>query len=168
MHSLQKKTVAFLCLLIVAVPVLLSLKFILEQRIIMQEAEEKLHTEVLQSITVAKVDIVWVKVGKEILLGDELFDIKYTESKADSLIFTGFFDTQETALLAGFKKYTESNNSDNPLSDFTFKCIFSPVFNNYHKIVYETEWVTISNPYALFSEILPVAPCQQFIQPPRF
>jgi len=167
MRPLQKRIIALLCLLIVAIPVLLSLKFIVQESMIMQEVDEKLNTEALQSVTVAKKDIIWVKADREILLGDELFDIKYNESKNDSIIFTGFFDSKETELLAGFKKYTESNNNDNPLSDFTFKFLFSPVFNNYHTIVYETGWVNVSSHYPLFTETLPAAPSRTFIQPPR-
>lgn len=163
----QKKIVAFLFLLIVAVPVFLSLKFILEENLLLQEVDEKLNTEVLQTVQLAKKDIVWIKAGKEILIEGEFFDIKYVESKMDTLFLTGFFDNEETELMEGFKQYTENNSNNNPFSKSTFKFLFSPVFNSYHEIVYNADWQAISNKYALFAEALPSAPCLPFAEPPR-
>lgn len=168
MGSLPKKIVAFLFLLIVAVPVFLSLKFILEENLILQEVDEKLNTETLQTVQLAKKDIVWVKAGKEILIEDEFFDIKHIEVKNDSFVLTGFFDNEETELMEGFKTYTENNNSTTtPLNKIAFKFLLSPVFNNYHEIVYGTGWSPVSNLYAPFAETLPAAPCLPFTEPPR-
>jgi hypothetical protein len=167
MGHLQKKIVAFVFLLIMAVPVFISVNFILQENMIQEEVDEKMNTVTLQSITVAKVDIVWLRAGKEILLGDRLFDVKNVETKNDSLILTGYFDTEETELLAGFKKYTESNNNDSPLSKSIFKFLFSPVFNHHYELVYEAGWLAVSNQYHLFSETLPPPPSLSFTHPPQ-
>jgi len=153
-------------LLIMAVPVFLSLKFIVEESLILLEVEEKLETETLLAVKVAKTDIIWIKPGKEILLGGQFFDVKHTESKNDTLILTGYFDIEETELLDGFKKYTD-NNHHNPLSKSVFKFLFSPFFNSPHEINYETGWLAVSNQYPLFDETLPASPCLSFIHPPQ-
>jgi hypothetical protein len=167
MHRLQHKLIALVFLLIVAVPVLLSVKFILEENLIQEEVEEKMNTAVLKSISIPKADIIWIKAGKEILLDDKLFDVKNFTVKKDTITLTGYFDDKETELLAKFKKYTETNDRDNPLSKLAFKFLFCPVYNNYAEIVYETSWHFISNKYHSFEEMLPAAPSRSFTHPPQ-
>jgi hypothetical protein len=167
MPRLQYKITAFVFLLIIAVPVFLSVKFILEENLIQEEVEEKMNTVVLRSVSIAKADIIWIKAGKEILLDDKLFDVKNFAVKKDTIILTGYFDDKETELLAKFKKYTETNDRDNPLSKLAFKFLFCPVYNNYDEIVYETSWHFISNKYYSFDEMLPAAPSLSFTHPPK-
>ena len=167
MGALQKKIVAFMFLLIVAIPLCLSIKFILEESLILMEVDEKMETVALQTIAVAKTDIVWMKKDKEIRVGDQLFDIKHTATRNDTLILTGYFDTEETVLLSEFKRYTDSNNNDNPLSKSAFKFLFSPVFNSHYEIVYGAGWLAVSNQYRSFSEMLPAPPCHAIVHPPQ-
>ncbi len=167
MQRLQHKLIAFVFLLIVAVPVFLSLQFILEKKLIQEEVDEKMKTAVLQTIRIPKADIIWIKAGKEILLDDKLFDVKHFESTNEMVTLTGFFDTEETELLSRFKKYTDTNNRDNPLSRSAFKFLFCPVYNSHAEIVYETSWQSISRQYYSFKEMLPAAPILSFTQPPQ-
>jgi len=167
MYSLTKKIIAFVFLLTVSVPVCLSVKFILEQALIEEEADEKMNTVVLQKVSIAKADIVWIKAGKEILLDGKLFDIKYTESNNDIVTFTGFFDTEETEVVEKFKKYTEANDRKNPLSKMAFKFLFCPMYMSPVEVVYGSAWHNIKNQYYSFDEMLPPAPGYTFIHPPQ-
>jgi hypothetical protein len=167
MGPVQKKIVAFMFLLIMAIPVFISAKFILEESLILLGVDEKMETETLQSIAIAKTDIVWLKTGKEVLVGDQLFDVKHAESRNDSLFLTGYFDAEETELLSEFKKYTEGDNNDSPLNKSALKFLFSPVFNGHYQIVYDAGWLAVSNQYAAFAESLPPSPSLSFIHPPQ-
>jgi hypothetical protein len=166
MGPLQRKIVACMFLLMMAVPVFLSLKFILEESLILLEVDEKMETETLHSISIAKADVIWIRAGKEVLVNDEFFDVKRTELRNDSLILTGYFDTEETELLGSFKKYTERNNNG-PFGKSLFKFLFSPFFHSRDEIIHETGWLSVSNQYPLFSETLPASPCLPFIHPPQ-
>jgi len=167
MYSLTKKIIAFVFLLVVSVPVCLSVKFILEQALIEEEADEKMHTAVLQKVSIAKADIVWIKPGKEILLDGKLFDIKFTVSGNDTVTFTGFFDTEETEVVEKFKKYTETNGRENPLSKMAFKFLFCPMYFSQLEIAYGSNWQQVKNQYYSFDEMLPPAPGYPFIHPPQ-
>jgi hypothetical protein len=167
MPDVQNRMIAFLFLLIVAVPLLLSAKFILEENLIQQEVEEKMSTAVLQSINIAKADIVWVRNGKEILVGDKYFDVRHFEMNGEMVTLSGYFDSEETELVSAFKKYTDDNNRDNPLSKSAFNFLFPAVYNSFTQIFYGSNWHSISNNYYSFSEMLPAAPSLSFILPPK-
>lgn len=167
MGLLQRKMIAFIFLLIVAVPLLSSLKFILEESLIMLEVEEKMHTEKLVTISIPKKDVVWIKAGKEIMIQGELFDIKKMESDIDAFYFTGYFDTEETELFSLFKKYTEKATENDASGKSVIKFLFPPVFNACQEVLCEINWEAVSNQYAQFDESLPVSPCRSLLQPPR-
>lgn len=167
MYRLSTKIIAFFFLLIVSVPVLLSLHFLLQEMIIQQEVEEKLKTDVLQSVRVARADITWIRANKEVLLNGELFDVKYVETDNEIITLTGFFDTAETKLLADLKKYTEHSSQDNPASEFSFEFQYLPLYNSYFQITCERDWRSISNQYHSFVAMLPTAPGLPFTHPPR-
>ena len=62
-------------------PLLFSFYFIIHQKVIHHRMEEKLERSFLQTIKLKKEDLVWVKKGKEILVGNHLFDIKSIAEK---------------------------------------------------------------------------------------
>jgi hypothetical protein len=167
MYRLSTKITAFFFLLIVSVPVLLSLNFILTEMQIQQEVEEKLKTEVLQTIRVAEAEITWIRAGKEVLLNGRLFDVKYISSDNNVVTLTGFFDTEEAKLFSDLKNYTEHGSKDNPASEFAFKFQFPPVYISHFEMTFETNWRSISNQYHSFVSILPTAPNLTLIHPPR-
>lgn len=167
MYLLSTKITAFFFLLIVSVPVLLSLNFILKEMRIQHEVEEKLKTEVLQTIQVAKAEITWIRAGKEVLLNGRLFDVKHISSDNNMVTLTGFFDTEETKLFSDLKNYTEGGSKENPGSDFTFKFQFPPFYSSHFEMNFDTNWRCISKQYHSFISILPTAPSLSVIHPPR-
>lgn len=167
MYRLHKQIIAFLFLLIVAVPLFVSLKFILEESLIQQAVEEKMNTVELQSVTVSKADIVWIRAGKEILVGNKIFDVKDFKTKDGVVTLTGYFDTEETALLSAYKNYTEKNNQDNPLSKSAFKFLFSTDYYSHKEIIPERNWQLVSATWPVFDEKLPLFPDLSFTQPPK-
>ena len=166
-HGLTNKLIAFTFLLIVSVPIFLSIKFILKEILIEQEVEEKMKTEVLQSVRIAKAAVNWVKLDKEILFDNKIFDVKYFESTDDIVTLTGFFDSQETELITELKKYAEGNDKENPFSELVFKFQFSPLYNSHAEMSCSTNWHCISNQYHSFVSTLPVAPTLDFTHPPK-
>lgn len=167
MYRLSTKIIAFFFLLIVSVPVLLSLNFILKEVHIQQKVEEKLKTEILQTIRITKAEITWIRAGKEVLLNGRLFDVKYISSDNNIVTLTGFFDTEETKLFTDLKNYTEHGGKENTDSEFAFKFHFPPFYSSYFEMTFETNWHCISKQYHSFVSILPTAPGLTLIHPPR-
>ena len=52
----------------------------------------------MQTVLIAAAEIHWVKSGKEILIGYRLFDVKEYHANETSIIVTGVFDNEETAV----------------------------------------------------------------------
>ena len=59
---------------------------------------ERLEHSNLEEITLAKKDVVWYEEGKEIIIGGNLFDVKSSTVKNDSVVFKGLFDQKESQL----------------------------------------------------------------------
>ena len=154
-------------LAIMAAPVFLSVKFIIEQTLIEQEVEEKMNSVVLQSITISNADITWVKAGKEILVAGKYFDVKSYEINNGVATLTGYFDNEETGLLTELKKHTENNGKDNILSKYAFKYLFPIVYNSFIQMLFDRNQFRVSNIYYSFCEMLPTSPSLAFIQPPK-
>jgi len=76
----------------------------------------------LHTIIIAKTDLRWVKPGKEIVLGENMFDIKTMIDQGDgTLLVTGIYDFEETLLLGHMKK---SQNDDNANSNKQLVLLF--------------------------------------------
>jgi hypothetical protein len=71
---------------------------------------ERLEHSNLEEITLAKKSVRWYKKGKEIIIGNSLFDVKSSTLKTDSITFTGLFDEKETLLKKNIDLLTEHQN----------------------------------------------------------
>lgn len=166
MLQLKNKIIAFTLLLIIAVPVFLSLNFLLKENIIQQEADEKMETVVLKSVRIPAADLIWVRKGKEALIDGRLFDIKSFKTENGLVTLLGYYDDKETKLLDEYKNIAD-NSTNNPLSKLVFKFLFLAVYNSCYTITYTAGWHAVSNRYYSFDDMLPAAPALAFIQPPR-
>lgn len=105
-----KRIIAFSFVLTGLMPVLFPLFFLCKQQLIRDEMKERLERQMLQTVTVSKADVVWVKYKKEIRIHDKMFDIESFTIKNDQYIFTGLYDEEETALNNYFERNTEQKN----------------------------------------------------------
>lgn len=79
-------------------PILLLLGLQVWQQEVRREMKEKLETAELQTLVLRATEWHWKEEGKEIRVGDQLFDIRTMEKEGDRYRFTGLFDHQETAI----------------------------------------------------------------------
>ncbi len=79
-------------------PVLVAMWYCTSQAIIYHQMETALQREHLETITLKTADITWVKESKEILLGNQLFDVKTIVTNGNETTLTGLFDHQEKLL----------------------------------------------------------------------
>jgi len=74
--------------------------------------KRELEAGKLTTITLKADKIYWVKKGKEITVGEKMFDVKKALSNSDGTVtFTGLFDDEETLVKQLLKKSQEENNS---------------------------------------------------------
>lgn len=167
MNRLHKQIIALLFLLIAAVPLFFSMKFIVQEGLLHQAVEKKMKSVELQTITIAKKDIVWIKAGKEILLDDKFFDVKQFHIKDEMVTLTGYFDTEEDELVSSYKKQTEKNNRNNPFNNSVVKFLFSTDYTSYKELLLEKHWQLVSAAWPVFEEKLLQHTKQPLIQPPN-
>ncbi len=73
----------------------------------------------LHRLTLQAKDLHWVREGKELMLNDQLFDVRdvrYLENGAVAL--TGLFDEEESLLVENLKKNTEQSGQERILGQF--------------------------------------------------
>jgi len=97
----------------ISAPVIFPFLLQSRQRSIQHQMKERLEESILHTITVAEHDLRWVKEGKEIALGNKLFDVKTIASGSNgNFILTGLFDDEETMLLNQMKKKQQEEESN--------------------------------------------------------
>jgi hypothetical protein len=101
-----------LLLVLTAVPVTYLFVFQAHQHSIRQRMEERLENEMLHTLVIPKNELRWVKPGKEIILGENMFDIKtMTDQGNGMLLVTGIYDYEETSLVLQMNKSQDQENS---------------------------------------------------------
>ena len=108
MSFISRKIMASLLLLLLVAPAVYFLSVPIRQALIRNAMKEKLENSLSQSISLDPAGIRWVRQGKELLIGDRLFDVKHiAPEKGGTVRVTGLFDEEETALLGQLKKEQE-------------------------------------------------------------
>jgi hypothetical protein len=130
-----KKILPVVMLTLIAAPFLFFVCFVVQQKVQQHRMLEKLEHVSLQSISINKADIIWVKNSKEVLIGGELFDVKSYSFVNDKIILTGLFDKDEDALKKNYANKLYPNNKKSiPTDELVLKCMFFCAINNHNTI----------------------------------
>lgn len=110
MQQLNRKIIALFLLVLVLAPLSYLCLSEIRQQQIRNEMREKLEEESLQTLVLEAAAVKWFEPGREILIGDRLFDIKETLAISNEHIaFTGLYDEDETRLV---KQLNETREND--------------------------------------------------------
>jgi hypothetical protein len=127
MGGRNQKITAFLLLVLILAP--LSYMFILQsrQQRIRQRMKYQLEQSLLQDIVMPAAELQWFKPGKEIVIDNQLFDIKCIRYGEDGNAYiSGLFDKEETILVYAMKKdWNEQNRNSSRQVIQLFKMIQS-------------------------------------------
>ncbi len=127
-----KKILAFVMLTLIAAPFIFFVCFLLQQKVQQHHMLEKLENASLQSISINKADIIWVKENKEVLIEGKLFDIKSYAILNDKIILTGLFDKDEDAIKKNYADKLQSNKNESlPTNELILKCMFCCAINDF-------------------------------------
>ncbi len=72
------------------------------------QAKRRLEEESLQTITLLRTDLHWIKKGKELLLNKKHFDVKNIVVTGQIATVTGFYDEQETYIARLLERNNQS------------------------------------------------------------
>jgi len=164
----SKKISALGLLLLVAIPLFFSVAVLVKQKILHYQRNKKFDKEILQTITVSRENIYWVKPGKEILFDGKLFDVKSFTTDGKSISLLGFFDHKEDKLVQQIVKLAQQKSqSNNPFSTSGIKFLFFPVYLSQPEIANTAFWKFISQQYYSFDEMIPAAAGLSLTHPPQ-
>ena len=94
--------------------------------------KQRMQERMLQTITLADGEIIWVKKGKEITLQGKMFDIKSIEHKNGITTFHGLYDEDETLLNKNFTEGWGKNQfAQNQLLAQLFNGLQNIYFNSF-------------------------------------
>lgn len=142
-------------LLLVAAPLLFFARYIITQKLVQYEMEERLENSLLQTITIDPSAIQWVKKNKEVSIDGKLFDVKSISHFGTKIILTGLFDADENKLKEAFARIMHLENKE-PIAatHFIIKFIFSTVYCHIPAIKTASFEEAIKIAYPFYSEAL--------------
>ena len=118
--SVAQKITGFVVLFTTALPLVVFMFFMGQQKCIRWQMEEKLEEEQLTSVSISKQDLKWYKEGKEIIINGHLFDVKsISKLDNDQLLITGLFDYQEQKLHKELDKLMSNSESSSNTNQLT-------------------------------------------------
>lgn len=104
MYTGRKKISAAVLILLLAIPLLYSVVFTVQQKLWQISSRLKFDTEIVQTLSLSKADIHWVKKNKEALIDGKYFDVKSHRISGNRILLTGYFDHKEDKLVRIFQK----------------------------------------------------------------
>jgi len=91
----KKSCLIIFTLFLVAMPLLFSIASIVENLLIEFQMEQALMKGNMQTITVDRSEIIWLKSGEEALINGRMFDVASFKTNERQLTLTGLFDIRE-------------------------------------------------------------------------
>ena len=110
-------------LLCLAAPVFFYAGFVIKQHNIRSNMKKQLKQQLLQTVTVAKNNIVWFDDGKEVSINGKMFDVVTAKEKGNSITFTGLYDTDEDKLHNTLNKAMQQKNKQQPANNLLLKMV---------------------------------------------
>jgi len=136
----------------------------MQLKIAKREAKEKLEMTMLQTISVKNEDFTWVEEGKEIRIGEHMFDIKSMEKKDNLFFFTGIYDEQEKQL------HLKLNNFHNEENSGKQNKLFSFFFNSFYLVPFhlqsQQDFAVSKTSYISYFSLLLPSPYSETLSPP--
>lgn len=154
--------------LLLAIPLLFSIGFLLKQRFVQMDMQEKLENSSLQTITIPIDQLVWVIPDKEIMIDGKLFDIHSMDRAGKSLIFTGLFDKDEDRIKQQLMTILSKQDNDNKTRENSLLLLlFSTFYSNEEVVPLPHYQDKTDRKFLSYSERIPSPPFNSLLRPPR-
>lgn len=169
MLTVKKQLAAFALLLLVALPVFLSVSFCIKQQLVQHQREQRLKTEVIETITVDAEKIDWIETGKEIQVDGKLFDVKSFKISGNHIVLTGFFDSKEVKIVNHIVDIEQQKSkSGSPINQLVVKFLFLPNYKESTTFSIQNNWQIIVSQFPVYTESLSIMPYPAVAPPPKY
>jgi hypothetical protein len=123
----KQKITSSLFMALFLMPILLCGYFLWQQHSIKEEMEERLESQELTTLSILKKDVQWVKVGKELIINDEMFDVKSIKEEGEMLHIKGLYDVAEKTIKQKIALLLhQKNDANSPLGKLITQ-FFNPI-----------------------------------------
>ena len=164
-HGIARKITAYLCLLVITLPVLCLLFLELEQVYVRYKMQEKLEFSLLRSISIDEKNVQWIKPRKEIFIGNMLFDVKYYKIENGKLFLTGLYDHEETFIENQLRNLgAQSPSEGKSLVLMKLLHLLQNIF--FAQIKFSDFFSELTNPYYEYFFISLLTPFKTILTPP--
>lgn len=168
MHTAIRKILASLLVLLLAIPLLYSVIIVAQQQVLKFNARGKFSTEIIQTISLSKHQIKWVKKGKEILISGKYFDVKSYQTMGDQVLITGYYDHKEEKLVNRLKQFFKPKTGSESQADLTaVKYLFFPSYGPQPGITINVNWKITSTGFHTYQDQLSDCSSPVFTPPPQ-
>jgi hypothetical protein len=169
MLTVRKQTTAFGMLLLVALPLLFSTVIFIKQQLLQHQRSQRFETEVLETVTINAEKVNWVKPGKEIQIGNKLFDVKSYKTAGSNIIFTGFYDSKEDKLVKHIDDVEkQKNKTGSPLDKLAIKFLTLPSYKENLEFSIQNHWRVITSRFPQYTESIPGIAYPAEVPPPKY
>lgn len=157
---------AFICLCLIAAPVIFSVSFLLKQYHIRLRMEEQLEKQLLQTVSLHKKNVQWIKQGKELRVNGHMFDVKSAKAIGDTIQLTGIYDEAEDELNGQLENILDTSNQENSAEPFIkmINIIFvKPISKNALPVII----IDLIVPSYIYIAYFPVVSLSKHLRPPK-
>jgi hypothetical protein len=106
-------------------PMVMAIVFLLQQQHIKRNMEKRMEQQYLRTITIPLNELRWIEKGKELKIGDELFDVKEYFIQNKKVFLTGLFDKEEKILHNDLERIINNQKENKDSSSGLNNCMFS-------------------------------------------
>jgi hypothetical protein len=164
-HGIAKKITAYLSLLVITLPVICLLFLQLQQVYVRYKMQEKLEFSLLRTISIDEKNIQWIKPGKEIFIGDSLFDVKHHKIENGKVLLTGLYDHEETFIENHLRNLgAQSHSEGKSLVLMKLLHLLQNIF--FSQIKFTDFFLIFTNPYCEYFYIPVLTPFKTILTPP--
>jgi len=156
-------------LLVIAAPAFFLGLFLIKQKLIQAQMEERLEQSQLQTVVLPVNSVSWINDGKEVMLDGKLFDIRSYTVSGNTITLNGLFDNDEDHLIAKMNDTIHKNkdNGSSPLNTLALKFLSQQVYNDIASISLSISWKIVDSPATFFTSSLAEAHCFLAVPPPK-
>ena len=169
MAFLKNKILPLLFISLIAIPLLFSMYFFISQRLVRYSMNEALEKDALHTITTTADKIIWVSVGREILVNGHLFDVEFYTRVGNVIYLTGLYDTEEDDLNKRLNIMEQQKSKDDPNNILLISFLFQTFFTSINAVFYkQAECTAMNKPKFSITEDLYFTPLAVLLPPPKY
>lgn len=142
-----RKLLGIALLFLATLPIIAALFLPIRKWIVEHEWKERLEMSSMVTLELRKGSYTWVRPGKEIRIGNRMFDVKETRTSGNLVYFKGIYDDQEAAIEAAIRQHNDGNATGKAPGMVFWLPLCCLHFPSYNLVVNS---VDISLTYAIF------------------